>query len=81
MDLAMNVEKKQQLSNRAMIDNIFKKQRRMTKLHDKDNYLVSNNPIFALEKTNNLKSVTGVEKNQQRKRPKDDAVDLMLACK
>ena len=34
------------VSNKTLIDKIFQKQRKYTKLHDKQSYIVVNNPIF-----------------------------------
>jgi len=46
-----------------LIDEIYSKERKYVKNYDKDNFLNSKSPIFELQKYANLKTLTGVEKN------------------
>ena len=45
-----------------LIDEIYSKERKYVKNHDKDNFLNAKSPIFQLDTFRHLKSNTGVEK-------------------
>jgi hypothetical protein len=53
------------VTNKHLINKIFEKERKYTKMHDKEGYLVPNNLIFSLDKTAHLKSNTGVERTNE----------------
>lgn len=53
---------KQKVTVRGLIDQIYKKERMYINYYDKDNMLSNTGTIFNLDKVENLKSYTGVEK-------------------
>lgn len=63
-----------------MIDKIFEKERKYTKLHDKDSFLIPNNLIFQLDKATKLKSATGVERNIQEKVVEEEDFSFVMSC-
>ena len=65
------------VSNKILIDKIFQKQRKYTKLHDKQSYIVANNPIFELDRATKLKTNTGVERRKDDTN-KEDSNELVL---
>ena len=71
-----------------LIDEIYSKERKYVRNHDKDNFLNAKSPIFQLDTFRHLKSNTGVEKrdysrlaaHQQQQEAEQREVDLSLQC-